>query len=235
MFISSSVSSSNAAGSVMSSASGNVAGLGNSNLGISGEAALTQSPPTESNTGSEKRKGVWGRLFSKEGVSNPMASVACGVGLSMAVSKAGQVYAWGTDPVTKAVYTSPGLMAELQALCIGHISCGSVMSACTVDLQNTPELLFYSFAPPILRAATLTSAIEFLFSAKGAMSPLLDYILHSLWTTFCDEVEIVNALQWTSTTLVDENSRSRFSRFVCDFVQVGKREKKVRVFNKTCF
>lgn len=190
-------------------------------LGSSSNADLGTAvdSPAASHAGAEKLKGMWGRLFSKESVTHPMERVACGVNFTLALSKSGQVYTWGTEPASKTQNSSPVLVAALAQLCIGTLSCGSVMSACTVDLQNTADLQFHSYAPPILRAATPVSALEFLFSSKGAASPLLDFIMHTMWPTFCDEADILHALDHMWTAMVDDVARQRFQRFVLTFVQ----------------
>ncbi len=92
----------------------------------------------------------------------------------------------------------------------------------SVELQDTAELCFHSYTPPILRAATVQSAFEFLFSPKGASSPLLDFIMRTLWPTMCEEGELLSALNWIWMTL-DERARIRVQRFVADFIEANMR------------
>jgi hypothetical protein len=111
------------------------------------------------------------------------------------------------------------LIPALASLCVGSVACGSLMCAATVDLQDTADLQFYTYSPPILRGATVTSALEFLCGRKGAKSPLLDFIMHTLWPSFCDEAEILHALELTWSSLIDDAARARFQNFLAAFVQ----------------
>lgn len=146
----------------------------------------------------------------------PMLTISCGPGFSMTLSKEGHPYFFGSAPWSKDV-SAPGLVPELASVCCGKLSCGSSVVACLVDLQNSADMKFQSFNPPILRCATLSSALEFMISPKGAQSPLLSYMLEVTWPTFCDESELLSSVQWLWSERVDkadESTRARLEAYL---------------------
>ncbi len=108
-------------------------------------------------------------------------------------------------------------MGQLSSLCCGVVSAGAAGLVTLVDLQNTPDLKFVSFSPPILRGcSSFATALEFFASPKGRQSPLLDFILGTTWPSMCEPPECFAALQsvWTSAAESSPETARRLQAFV---------------------
>ncbi len=122
-------------------------------------------------------------------------TIGAGFASSVAVTKEGKVFVWGKiDSKGTEGLLQPTLVRALDKIAIDQVSVNADQIVALVGLKNERDIRYFSFNPPIVKAATLGKLVDWLMSDKSQHDPLFLYAFFASHDVFASSVDVLDEL-----------------------------------------
>jgi alpha-tubulin suppressor-like RCC1 family protein len=135
----------------------------------------------------------------RDGASGPapkqIKAIGAGNASSVAVTKEGMVFVWGKiDSKASESFLQPTLVRVLDKIAIDQVSVNADQIVALVGLKNERDIRYFSFNPPIVKAATLGKLVDWLVSDKSQHDPLFLYAFFVSHDVFSSSMDVLDEL-----------------------------------------
>lgn len=128
-------------------------------------------------------------------IGKQIKAISAGNSSSVAVTKEGMVYVWGKiDSKGTESFLQPTLVRALDKIAIDQVSACADQFVALVGLKNERDIRYFSFNPPIVKAATLGKLVDWLLSEKVHQDPLFPYAFFASHDVFATSVDVLEEL-----------------------------------------
>lgn len=122
-------------------------------------------------------------------------SISCGTSSSVALTEEGMVFVWGKiDSAVAESFLQPTLVRALDKIAIEQISANADQVIVLVGLKNERDCRYFSFNPPIVKAASLSKLVERLVSEKAQQDPLFTFAFFVSYDVFSNAADVIGEL-----------------------------------------
>jgi alpha-tubulin suppressor-like RCC1 family protein len=122
-------------------------------------------------------------------------AIGAGNASSVAVTKEGMVFVWGKiDSKGTESFLQPTLVRVLDKIAIDQVSVNADQIVALVGLKNERDIRYFSFNPPIVKAATLGKLVDWLVSDKSQHDPLFLYAFFVSHDVFSSSLDVLDEL-----------------------------------------